>query len=407
VQGHGIQFLSIIKAEKQTKELFEMPWGAKTVEKIREEFVLAAKNGTNFSAICRKFGITRKTGYKWISRASVDEPASDRFINRSTAPKNVSNKTPAEIEAMIIECREENPAWGGKTIRKVLENAGCDILPCVKTCNNILKRNGYIDPAESLKHKPCQRFEREKCNELWQTDFKGDFGLLDGSRCFPLTILDDHSRFSILIDAKPDTYGVKDSFKLAFSNYGMPDSILSDNGSQFSGFRGGYTGFERWLMDYNILPIHGRIMHPQTQGKIERFHRTMKQELLKHHMFADLADVDMHLQTWRRKYNEIRPHEALGLKAPAQVYVPSSRVYRDTPDKFEYSGLFPVRKVNNWGYLRFEPIRLYLSETMADTYLEIRPAEDRNSFIVCYRNFKIAEIDASTKKLINRKISRL
>lgn len=210
-----------------------------------------------------------------------------------------------------------------------------------------------------------------------------------------------------MIDAKPDMLGVRDSFRQAFLSYGMPDALLSDNGAQFAGFRGGYTGFERWLMDYNVLPIHGRFMHPQTQGKIERFHRTMKQELLNHTTFFDLPDASLQLQVWRHKYNEIRPHEALGLRTPAQVYVPSMRNYRDEPDKFEYSGIYPVRKVNNWGYLRFEPVRVYLSETMADTYLEIRPAEDSDSFIVCYRNFKIAEVDAAAKKLLNRKISRL
>ena len=384
-----------------------MPWGAKTVKRLREEFVLASKCTTNFSAVCREFGITRKTGYKWMSRASVAEPLSERFVNRSTAPKNVANKTSAEMESLITECREANPAWGGKTIRKVLENAGQDKLPCAKTCSNILKRNGYIDPAESLKHKPYQRFEREKCNELWQTDFKGDFALLDGSRCYPLTILDDHSRFSIMIDPKPNMLGVKDSFRRAFLNFGMPDSLLSDNGAEFAGFRGGYTGFERWLMDHNVLPIHGRLMHPQTQGKIERFHRTMKQEILNHTSFSNLADVNLQLQAWRQKYNDIRPHEALGLKTPAQLYTPSPKEYRDKPEKFDYSGLYPVRKVNNWGYLRFEPVRIYLSETMADTYLEVRPVDDTDSFIICYRNFKIAEVDATTKKLRNRKISRL
>lgn len=384
-----------------------MPWGVKTVERLREDFVLAAGSCKSFAALCREYGITRKTGYKWLSRASADEPSRDRFADRSTAPKRIANKTPPETEKLILECREENPAWGGRTIRKVLENAGYEPLPCVKTCNNILKRNGCIDPAESLKHKPCRRFERESCNELWQTDFKGDFALLDGSRCYPLTLLDDHSRFSIRIEAKPDTLGVKDHFRQAFRLYGMPDSVLSDNGPQFAGFRGGYASFERFLMDYGILPIHGRVFHPQTQGKIERFHRTMNQELLKNHSFLDLADADRQFQNWRRKYNEIRPHEALGQKVPAQVYVPSPREYRDIPPKFEYSGLYPVRKVNNWGYLRFDPVRVYLSETMRDTYLEIRPGGSDDSFLICYRNFKIAEVDAASQKLINRKIARL
>jgi len=385
-----------------------MPWGARTVEKSREEFVLATRNCSNFSALCREFGITRRTGYKWVYRASEENLHSyDRFANRSTVPKRVANKTPSNVEALVLDVRKENPAWGGKTIHKVLENTGCDALPCVKTCNNILKRNGCIDPKESIKHKPCQRFEREKCNQLWQTDFKGEFPLLDGSRCFPLTILDDHSRFSVMIDAKPDTIGVKDSFRQAFFSFGMPDAILSDNGSQFAGFRGGYTTFERWLMDHEILPIHGRIMHPQTQGKIERFHRTMNQELLKNARFADLTEADLELQSWRRKYNEVRPHEALGMKPPAEIYMPSTRQYKDAIERYEYSGQYQVYKVNNWGYLRWASSRIYLSETMANAYLEIRPSECDDSFVVCYRQFKIAQIDAATQTLLSRKISRL
>jgi transposase InsO family protein len=385
-----------------------MPWGVRTVEERREEFVLAAKRCSNFSALCREYGITRRTGYKWVRRAADGKMENaNGFVNRSTTPKRIANRTSFHIEGLILNVRKENPAWGGKTIRKVLENTGCEKLPCVKTCNNILKRNGCIDPEEGLKHKPYQRFEREECNQLWQTDFKGDFQLLDGSRCFPLTILDDHSRFSVMIDAKPSTIGVKDSFRQAFLSFGMPEAVLSDNGSQFAGFRGGYTTFERWLMDHEILPIHGRIMHPQTQGKIERFHRTMNQELLKNKSFMDLKEADMQLQNWRRKYNEVRPHEALGMKPPAQVYIPSTRQYTDAIERYEYDGSYQVYKVNNWGYLRWASSRIYLSETMADVYLEIRPSESRDSFEVCYRQFKIAEIDAATQTLLSRKISRL
>ena len=126
-----------------------------------------------------------------------------------------------------------------------------------------------ISQEESLKHTAFCRFEKEHCNQMWQTDFKGDFLLGDGTRCYPLTILDDHSRFSIRIEPKSSTIGVKESFIQAFEEYGLPDAILSDNGSQFAGFRQGITQFERYLMDLDILPIHGRIRHPQTQGKIE------------------------------------------------------------------------------------------------------------------------------------------
>lgn len=380
-----------------------MPWESKTVEELRKEFVFASKTTSNFSSLCREFGITRKTGYKWIARAEETNDLSDR----SHARKNISNKTDRETEELILSVRKDNPAWGGKTIRQVLVNQGYEDLPCVKTCNNILKRNGCVSEEESLKHKPFVRFERDKCNQMWQTDFKGDFALLDGTRCFPLDILDDHSRFSIKIAAKPNTLGVTDSFREAFYEYGMPDSVLSDNGWTFRGFRNGYTHFEKWLMNHDILPIHGRIMHPQTQGKIERFHRTMKSELLKQNKFKDIFDADRGLQEWRIKYNNIRPHEALNMKCPAEVYVPSDRIYIDNIKKYEYGGQHHVIKVNSWGYVRFNGWQVYLSETMINENIEFRPNPHGDSFFACYRNFKIAEFSNVTGELLNRKISRI
>ena len=380
-----------------------MPWESKTVEEIRKEFIIASKTTSNFSSLCREFGITRKTGYKWIARAEETNDLTDR----SHARKNISNKTDKETENLILSVRKDNPAWGGKTIHQVLVNQGHEDLPCVKTCNNILKRNGCISEEESLKHKPFVRFERDKCNQMWQTDFKGDFALLDGTRCFPLDILDDHSRFSIKIAAKPNTLGVADSFREAFYEYGMPDSVLSDNGWTFRGFRNGYTHFEKWLMNHDILPIHGRIMHPQTQGKIERFHRTMKTELLNQNKFKDILDADRGLQEWRMKYNNIRPHEALNMKCPAEVYIPSDRTYIDNIKKFEYGGQHHVIKVNSWGYVRFNGWQVYLSETMINENIEFRPNPHGDSFFACYRNFKIAEFSNVTGELLNRKISRI
>lgn len=380
-----------------------MPWESKTVEEIRKEFINAAKNTTNFSLLCREFGITRATGYKWVERSKECESLSDR----SHARKNISNKTDIKTEKLILSVRKDNPGWGGKTIRTVLINQGYDDLPCVKTFNNILKRNGCISPEESLKHKPFIRYEKEHCNDMWQTDFKGDFPLLDGTRCFPLDILDDNSRFAVKIAVKPNTLGVTESFKEAFYEYGMPNSVLSDNGWTFKGFHGGYTHFEKWLMDHDILPIHGRIKHPQTQGKIERFHRTMKSELLKHHQFENLSQANLSLQEWRLKYNNIRPHEALGMKCPADIYVPSKRIYTDKVEKYEYSGQYHVIKVNSWGYVRFDKWQIYLSETMIGEYIEFRPNPLGDSFHACYRNFIIAEFSALDGRLLNRKIYRL
>lgn len=172
-----------------------MPWERRTVYQQREEFVEAARESGNISAVCREYGITRRTGYKWLARAAGGEPLEDQSRRPETSP----GKTPLEIEQRILALREENPGWGAKTIRRVLENQGCMELPCVKTVHNILKRNGCIHREEALKHKPFQRFEKDACNEMWQTDFKGEFRMEDGNYCCPLTILEDHSRFSLQI----------------------------------------------------------------------------------------------------------------------------------------------------------------------------------------------------------------
>ena len=380
-----------------------MPWECKTVEEQRREFAEAAKETKNFSALCREFGITRKTGYKWVERYKENADLSDK----SRKPFTIANRTPIETEERIVVLRAENPGWGAKKLKEVLERQGHEI-PCVKTVNNILNRYSCISAEESRKHQAFTRFEKEHCNEMWQTDFKGEFRMADNNYCYPLNIFDDHSRFVIKIAPALSTANkVIPAFRSAFCEYGMPNSVLSDNGAQFAGFRQGYTRFEKWLMNHDVLPIHGRIKHPQTQGKIERFHRTMQEELLKHTVMENIDDANNKFQLWREKYNNIRPHEALGMKCPAEVYIPSSRAYSDEVSPYEYGGQFHVIKVNSWGYARFDKWQVYLSETMINEYVEFRPNPHGDSFVVCYRNFKIAEFDTLSGKLLNRKISRL
>ena len=378
-----------------------MSWETKTVMEQREQFVKEATEGNGtITALCRKYGISRKTGYKWLNRAAEGL----QLCDQSRRPNQQPSKTADELEALIVQMRLSHPAWGGKTIRAVLEAAGVEGLPSDKTCCNILKRNGLIDPAESAKHTAFQRFEKHHCNEMWQTDFKGDFLLGNGVRCYPLTILDDHSRYSIRIEPKVSATDVKSSFIAAFQEYGLPNSVLSDNGSQFAGAHRGLSTFERFLIDLDILPIHGRPIHPQTQGKIERFHRTFKQEALRT-IPIDMDNAATRFANWRWTYNEVRPHHALGMKTPASVYQPSTRKYYE-PNPYVYDERSRLIKVNNWGYLRFGSNQLFLSETMADTYVEIRFTEN-DKFSVIYRNYIIASIDAVEGKLLERHIRRL
>lgn len=381
-----------------------MPWECRTVEDQRIEFAQAALQCSNFSALCREFGIDRHTGYKWKERYAAQLPLTDKSRRPHTSP----GRTPEPVEMRILAVRAENPGWGARKIREFLQQEGCPDIPCAKTVNNILNRYGCISKEESLKHKPFLRFEKDSCNQMWQADFKGEFRMADGQYCYPLDILDDHSRFVIRIAPRLGTANVAiPVFTEAFREFGLPNSVLSDNGAQFAGFRKGYTQFERWLMDLDILPIHGRVKHPQTQGKIERFHRTMKQELLNHTTIADIADAQVKFADWRDKYNNLRPHEALGMKRPGDVYTPSQRTYKEKIEKYEYGGAHHVIKVNSWGYVRFDHWQIYLSETMIGQYIEFRPSPDGETFAACYRNFKIAEFDTQDGKLIHRSIARL
>lgn len=381
-----------------------MPWEEKTVEKLREEFVVAAEKCTNFSEVCRRFGISRQTGYKWLKRARNNEPLSDKC----KVPFRIANKTLPDMEQKIVNMRLENPGWGGKKIHKVLLDNGVEDLPCSKTCCNILKRNGFISEEESLRHTPYKRFEKDYANEMWQIDFKGEFKTADGKWVFPFDVLDDKTRFCIMVKPVLNTANVViPALEEAFHKYGIPKSILSDNGGQFARPGRGYTTFEKWLMDNDISPLHGRIVHPQTQGKIERFHGTMKRELLNFKTFLDINEAEDELNKWREKYNNVRPHESLNMKCPADVYTPSERKYTGIIKNYEYSGKYHIRKVNSWGYLRYAHWQLYMSETMINQHLEIRPNPHGDSFIVCYRNFRIAEYDAITGEPLNRKICKL
>ena len=383
-----------------------MSWEQRTVEQQREEFVLSAKNCLNFSRLCREFGISRKTGYKWLGRANNGETMNDQ----SRKPKHSPQRTPVAIESKILSVRQEHPAWGASKIRHILvkNKSEEERLPCIRTINNILKRNNCIDPEESAKRQATQRFEMPECNMMWQTDFKGEFKTQDGKYCYPLDIVDDCSRFCIRIRANDSTAQmVIPVFQSAFDEYGLPDAILSDNGAQFAGFRGGFTQFEKWLMNLDILPIHGRVYHPQTQGKIERFHRTMKNELLKYQQFSNATEANAALQIWRNQYNTERPHAALNMRTPAEVYTPSQRQMPSSIKPFEYGGQFHVIKVNSWGYARFAHHQVYLSETMSGEYIEFRPNKDGTAFYACYRNFIIGKFSTENGKLINRKIRRI
>ncbi len=350
-----------------------MPWGEKTVERSREEFISEVLLGEkSMSQLCREYGISRPTGYKWLKRFQLGEEMTDR----SRAPLHSPNKIGSELLSRILEERERHPYWGPRKLKRVLENQGVQ-APAASTICRKLKDNGCISKEASQNASPCLRFQREQPNELWQTDFKGDFALMDGARCYPLTVLDDCSRYSLCIDVKSNQQeaGVMESFERLFKEYGKPLELLCDNGNPWgSKHPTGYSDFELWLLDHDILPIHGRPRHPQTQGKEERFHKTMMDELILHVEIRDLSQAQAYMDSFRHTYNYDRPHHALALDVPASRYYPSSRPWETEPEPWEYPEGYEVWQVSTGGDFMYQKKRYRLSATLSKRRICLTPS---------------------------------
>lgn len=381
-----------------------MPWECKTVNKLREEFVAKVMlKEESMSSICRQYGISRTTGYKWVARYLDGETMQDK----SHEPFNKPYKTNSDIEQMILSVRYDHPTWGARKIKRFLENKGQYDLPSVSTISNILKRCGCVCPEASVAHTPYKRFEMSRPNDMWQMDYKGHFAMVNGERCHPLTILDDHSRFSLCIDAGSNEQWIptRESLVRVFREYGMPKAILCDNGSPWSDNTNGYTPFEIWMMQMDILPIHGRPIHPQTQGKDERFHRTLKEDLLSRTPIRDLEHAQKEFDKFRHCYNYERPHSALNLDVPAKHYSKSKVKYIEHSQEPIYDSGADLRKVNFKGYISICRHRYYLSESFIGKLLELRPLEE-NRVALLYGNFRVAIIDLDEQLFISRRDRR-
>ncbi|GAB4574707.1 MAG: hypothetical protein Kow0077_22630 [Anaerolineae bacterium] len=233
-------------------------------------------------------------------------------------------------------------------------------MPAASTITAVLRRHELLDPAVSAQHRPFQRFERSTPNELLQMDFKGHVAIATGLRCHPLTILDDHSRFLVGLYACPDeTHATVQACLVAtFRTYGLPEAMLMDNGTPWGDDR--YTRLTVWLMRLGIRVLHGRPHHPQTQGKDERLHRTLSEELLSRQNFPDLAAYQTAFDHWRFLYNTQRPHEALDLQPPASRYQPSPRPFPEVLPPLVYPADAVLRKVDAAGKISFrnQPFRI-------------------------------------------------
>lgn len=373
-----------------------MPWMECDQMCLRREFVeLASVEGANISALCRRFGVSRKTGYKWLKR--YRSQGRSGLSDRSRRPTQMRCATPTLIEQQVLAVRDAHRAWGGRKIRRVLLNGEHEQVPAASTITAILQRHGRIDPAESAKRGPVQRFERAWPNELWQMDFKGEFKMVNGRWCYPLTVLDDHSRYNLglRVCANQQRTTVQTQLTEIFRCYGLPKQMLADNGTPWavSHQRRGRTKLKVWLLQLNVVMTHGRPYHPQTQGKEERFHRTLKLELLRGGCFEDGPHTQKQFDAWRQVYNHDRPHEALGLDTPVSRYRVSERVFPEVLPTMVYSALHAVRRVNGVGQVSFQGRVLKLSEAFAGQRIGLRPTTTDGKWDVYFATHRIGQAD--------------
>ncbi|BEU22757.1 IS481 family transposase [Paraburkholderia sp. 22B1P] len=378
-----------------------MPWDVKDTMNRREDFVCeAATQAVPFSELCRKFKITRQTGYKWLARHKSE--GSKGLADRSRRPLHSPTRSPEHIEALVLDLRREH-GWGGRKIARRLRDLGQMEVPAPATITEILRRHGLIDEQASRQRQHWQRFEHEHPNSLWQMDFKGDFPTLESGRCAPLTVIDDHSRYNIVLSAcaRTTTGIVQAELERAFRCYGLPSRINTDNGAPWGSpsAPGQLTELAVWLIRLGIQVSYSRPYHPQTNGKDERFHRSLKAEVLERHTFTTHAHVQQVLDRWRQVYNTERPHEALGMAVPVTRYACSLRRMPERLPEPEYGCGDEVLQVNASGVVRVRGEKVKLSIALKGLQVAARPSEEDDGVIeIWFAHQRVAKLDLKTVK---------
>jgi transposase InsO family protein len=365
-----------------------MPWKENGAVGSRMEAVIRQKGGDRVSVLSREYGVSRQTIYKWIKR--YGEEGACGLFDRSRRPRRSPNRISGKTERRIIELRLEY-GWGGRNLRDLLAKEG--IRVSAATVDRVISRNGLI--RENDKQRPAtRRFEREKPNQLWQMDFKGEYRL-PGGTCWPLSIVDDHSRYSIGLFGLSSTNSKQVSTRLVscFEEYGLPDAMLMDHGAPWyaTSHPSGLSRITVMLRKQGIRPIFSGVGHPQTQGKVERFHRTLSRHLKWKGVPQEFDEMCDALAGFRRIYNEVKPHTSLDRRTPAQCYRPSSRRYDPSPPAWEYPPGAQVKKLTPQGTLHWRGRLYFVSQALPDEHVWCRQVDHR--LLITYQDLMVREID--------------
>ena len=358
-----------------------MPWTDLRPMDSKIQFVSFALNSTmTMTELCAIFNISRKTGYKWLYRYIEHGP--EGLLDRSKAPKTIPNKSTQQVTDFVISCRKKHPTWGARKITQKAHQVAKNLqLPSETTINNIIKANGLTNPKRKRRKpghpgKPC--VTAKSPNDIWTTDFKGEFKTKNGLYCYPLTIMDEYSRYLIDCQGLLST-GYKGAFRVfkrAFKDYGLPHAIKSDNGVPFA-----TTGLARlsrlsvWWIKLGIDPILIQPASPYQNGAHERMHKTLKSESTIP-ASGDLKSQQRRFNSWKHEYNFDRPHESLKGNCPSMIYKPSLKSYPSKTPKVEYPIHFEVRFVSANSHFRWKHNYIPVGKTLADEYVGLEEVMD-------------------------------
>lgn len=379
-----------------------MPWKATCIMDERLEFIAdCLRKEEPMSALCAAYGISRKTGYKWLERYLAD-PAQG-LLDRSRAPHQCDWRLDEAIASRIVALRRRHPHWGPRKLLAILSRENPDVdWPAASTAGELLRRAGLSEPRRRRRSAIVRQapfLEVSAPNDVWCADFKGWFRTSDGRRCDPLTISDAHTRY--LLECRivePTRAGARPRFERAFRTFGLPKAIRTDNGPPFASIGAG--GLSRLSVEWVKLGIKLEPIEPgepQQNGRHERMHRTLKQETANPPARSP-QQQQARFDRFRRIYNKERPHEALGQQPPAQHYTPSIRPYPDRIPEPWYGPDHAVRRVRPTGEIKWAGELVFIGEALAGEPVGIAETQ-AGDWIVRFSTIDLALIERRTNKI--------
>jgi putative transposase len=382
-----------------------VPWSVTDVMSIRLEFVAEAfARRRPFNALCKQYGISEKTGYKWLARFRAFGP--DAMADAWHQTVSCPHATPARQRELLAALRRSHPTWGARKLRPVLATEHPDLIwPAPSTITNILHREGLIRQHKRRRRPgapggPRGPVTATEPNALWTIDYKGHFRTQDGQWCYPLTIVDAASRFLLACVAHrhPTTARTLAVLRQCFRTYGRPSAMLSDNGPPFGAPQAprGFSRLSLWIRTLDIAPHFIVPGHPEQNGRHERLHRTLKSEATTP-AASSLRQQQQRFDQFRLEYNTIRPHEALGQRPPAAAYQPSPRLFHTHPAPYAYPAHFHRRRVTRAGLIWWQQEDIYVSNTLAGHTVGIDPCCPAH-WDVYFADYLLGTVDLTTMR---------